>query len=80
MNAYINLKTGEYPRHVGDMALDPDGQYAPVEWVDPPAFDGTTQRCYEGKPVNENGTWRMTWILRQATQQEIEEANAPPLR
>lgn len=78
MTAYINLTTGEYPRHEGDIALDPTGQYALVEWVDPPTFDGATQRCYEGSPVNENGTWRMTWIVRQATQQEIEQANLPP--
>jgi hypothetical protein len=74
MTTYINPITGEYPRHDGDVAINPDGQYAAVEWVDRPAFDETTQRCYEGTPVNENGTWRMTWIVRDATQEEIDES------
>lgn len=77
MTAYIKLSTNEYPRHVGDIALDPEGQYALVEWTDPPEFDQVTQRCGEGPPVNDNGTWRMTWVVRQATQDEIDEANKP---
>jgi hypothetical protein len=77
MTAYIKLSTGEYPRHPGDIALDPKGVYAVVEWVDPPEIDPVTQRCYEGAPINDNGTWRMTWVVRQATQEEIDEASKP---
>jgi hypothetical protein len=75
MTAYIKLSTGEYPRHPGDIALDPHSEYAVVEWTDMLAHDPTTQRCYEGQPVNENGAWRMTWIVRDATSEEIEAAN-----
>jgi hypothetical protein len=74
MTAYIDILTGEYPRHDGDVALNPSGQYVAVEWVDPPIFNNDTQRCYEGDPINENGMWRMTWIVRDATQEEINES------
>jgi hypothetical protein len=77
MTSYIKISTGEYPRHPGDIALDPDSEYAVVGWVDKPSFDGKTQRCYEGPPVNEDGTWRMTWIVREATQEEIDAASKP---
>ena len=77
MTAYIKLSTGEYPRHAGDIALDPDGEYVVVEWTDMPAHDPAAQRCYEGSPLNEDGIWRMTWIVRDATQEEIDAANKP---
>ena len=77
MTAYIKLSTGEYPRHPGDIALDPDKDYVEVHWVDLPIFDMATQRCEEGFPVNENGIWRMTWVVRDATENEINAANGP---
>lgn len=77
MTAYINTTTNEYPRHAGDIALDPEGTYEPVAWVDQPDFDRATQRCYEGAPEKTKGGWRMTWIVRDATPEEIEAANKP---
>ena len=77
MTAYIKLSTNEYPRHDGDIALDPAGEYAVVQWTDMPEFDRATQRCGEGAPVNDGGVWRMTWVVRRATQEEIDEANKP---
>jgi hypothetical protein len=77
MTTYINILTGEYPRYPGDIALNPDSEYAVVEWVEPPSIDTATQRRYEGAPINDNGTWRMTWVARDATQEEIDAANKP---
>jgi hypothetical protein len=77
MTAYIKLSTNEYPRHDGDIALDPTGEYVAVQWVDAPAFDDATQRCGEGAPEQVDGQWRMTWIVRDATQEEIDMANKP---
>lgn len=77
MTAYIKLSTNEYPRHDGDIALDPTGEYAAVQWVDAPDFNRATQRCGEGLPEQVNGQWRMTWIVRDATPEEIEIANRP---
>jgi hypothetical protein len=77
MTSYIKLSTGEYPRHIGDIEIDSAGSadYAHVEWVDRPSFDRATQRCYEGLPVQENGTWYTTWVVRDATPDEIEAFN-----
>lgn len=86
MSAYIKLATFEYPRYEGDIRLEhpnilesqtgdtfpcPD-TYAPVSWVDQPVYDYTTQRCGEGQPELVDGAWRMTWITRPATQEEID--------
>ena len=82
MSAYIKLSTLAYPRHIGDIETDPAGtaDYAHVEWRDPPAFNETTERCHETSPVQENGVWRMVWVVRFLTQQEIDEINNPPSR
>ena len=79
MTAYIKLSTNGYPLHAGDIEIDPAGaaDYSPVQWVDQPPFDHTTQRCYEGAPVQENGEWKMTWVVRDATSEEIEQAKNP---
>ena len=84
MTAYIKLSTNEYPRHDGDIAIDPAGaaDYKNVQWTEPPVFDTTTQRCSEGSPVQEDGIWKMTWVVREASQEEIdraEEFRTPPL-
>jgi hypothetical protein len=71
MTTYINLTTGEYPRYPGDIELAPNNQFVAVEWVDPPPYSFPPQICYEGSPINENGVWRMTWIVRDATQEEL---------
>jgi hypothetical protein len=72
MTAYIKLETLEYPRHVGDIALDPDGTYVEVQWVDRPIFDKKMQYCYETTPVNVDGSWSMTWQVRDKTQEELD--------
>lgn len=76
MTAYIKLSTGEYPRHIGDIELDPAGMadYARVEWADPPSIDPATQRCAEGAPVLTENGWKMTWVTRDATPEELEYA------
>lgn len=77
MTAYIKLSTLEYPRHVGDIGIDPAGaaDYVSVQWVDQPSFDPQTQRCGEGAPVQIDGQWYMTWVVRDATPEEIARAN-----
>ena len=74
MSAYIKLSTLEYPRHAGDIALDPVGQagYALVAVTPRPDFDPGLERCIEGKPELVDGAWRTTWIVRAATQEEID--------
>jgi len=76
MTAYIKLETLEYPRHAGDIAIDPRGTYAEVQWVAPPEFDPKTQRCVETTPVNVDGSWNMAWLVRDKTQTEIDAEQA----
>ena len=76
---FINTKTLEYPRHPGDIELDPEGSYAEVMWVDPPEIDTTTYRFYELPPILENGVWTMAWGIREATPEEISSVNTPIL-
>lgn len=74
MSAYIKLSTLEYPRHIGDIEIDSDKNYAHVELVNTPEFDSKIQRCYEGEPIEVDGIWHMTWIVRDATEEEIQQS------
>jgi len=78
MTAYIKLSTNEYPRYAGDIETDQAGieDYAKVQWIDQPGFNKVTQRCIEGQPVQVDGQWQMTWTIRDATQQELDDAQA----
>jgi hypothetical protein len=77
MTAYIKLSTLGYPRHQGDIELDPDSEYAQVQCVDQPAYDSKTQISYAGKPIETDGVWYMTWLVRDLTQEEIDAMNNP---
>jgi hypothetical protein len=73
MSAYIKLSTLEYPRHIGDIEIDPAGMadYAHVEWVDPPAFDRETQRCTQLLPQRQGDQWFMAWEVTQIPEPEM---------
>lgn len=73
MTAYIKLSTGEFPRHIGDIELDPAGMsdYAPVKYVEAPEINRATQAVKMAKPVNEDGVWRMAWEIKTLTTDEI---------
>ena len=64
-DTYIKLSTLEYPRHIGDIQLDPAGMadYAPVEWVDRPTINPERERCFVGQPVQEGGVWKTHWVI-----------------
>lgn len=84
MSAYIKLSTLEYPRHEGDIRIehpeilaDQTGDSFPcpstyelVSWVNPPAITDM-QICYEGAPILIDGAWQITWIVRDATPEEL---------
>jgi len=85
MTIYIKLATGEYPRHQGDVRLEyPDmgepfvlpDTYARVQSTEPPEHNYDTQRAVETPPVQINGQWVMQWMVRDATQEEINLAAA----
>lgn len=67
----MKLSTKEFPLHEGDIALDPTSEYVLVEPTDSPEHDIKTHICTLGKPVNENDVWKMTWIVRERTEEEL---------
>lgn len=77
MSAYIKLSTLEYPRHIGDIEIDPIGMedFSIVQWVDRPEYNNLTQLCYEGIPEYVDNIWKITWVVRDATQEELDIIN-----
>lgn len=73
MTAYIKLSTMEFPRHDGDIAIDPVGphDFEPVAWTDRPTFDPDTQDCRGGTPEHVDGQWHMTWVVVDLTPEEM---------
>lgn len=73
MTTYIKLSTMEYPRHIGDIQIDPAGMadYALVEYVDPPAFDAYSQRRVQKMPQQKNGQWVMVWEVVPIPEHEM---------
>ena len=63
MSTYIKLSTLAYPRHIGDIQIDPAGasDYAPVEWVEAPQIDPKRERVFIAQPINKDGVWLTTW-------------------
>lgn len=65
MSAYIKLSTLEYPRHIGDIEIDPAGMadYAPVEWKDPPKINFKRERVRNIIPIQQDGRWVTNWEI-----------------
>jgi hypothetical protein len=86
MTTYIQIETKEYPQYEGDIRLQyPDipenltgdefpcpDTYAKVEWVDLPDHNRNSHFAYELPPVQENGVWKMQWVVRELTDEEKE--------
>jgi hypothetical protein len=72
MTTYIKLSTSEYPRHIGDIQIDPAGMsdYAEVQWVDKPTINVQRERAYIGAPIQSNGQWLTNWVVTQIPDSE----------
>jgi hypothetical protein len=65
---YLNTKTNEYPRHVGDLELlgwklgdSLPENWVEVEYTEPPAVE-EGQTCDQLAPTqDEDGIWRIHW-------------------
>lgn len=70
--AYLNTRTGEYPRFAGDVQLSPNDSWAVVEPLTPPVAQDR-QIVYEGKPeLMPSGVYRQTWVVEEFTEEEWE--------
>ena len=60
MSLYINARTNEYPRYVGDIALDPGEPWSPVvETPEPERVEG--HLWVEDAPAQIDGVWHRVW-------------------
>jgi len=59
-----------FPKRPSDAVLASWGVY-PVANVDSPAFSYATQNLTEGDPVLVDGQWRQTWVVTDATPEEV---------
>lgn len=83
MSTYINTKTGEYPRHIGDLYLIgyKDGDNLPEGWhlvipSEKPNFEGY-KKVVEVKPKLINKIWTQQWEVIDMTEDEIIMNNTP---
>jgi len=80
MPTFINQTTGEYPRYPGDVALEPDADWAEVVEVAPPdPATASEGNCWiPDEPTQIDGVWHQAWkqipIPVDPRQQEIQKA------
>lgn len=80
MTLYLNTKTGEYPRHIGDVELDPQAPWAVVTETTPPEAPSPFHIVYEGTPSLEDGVYVQTWEIRELSEAEVETIRVERLR
>lgn len=71
MSLFINTDTMEYPRYEGDIAIEPNANWAEVERTTMPEY-AVNQVLYELTPLLVNGIWTQQWAVRDLTPEEIE--------
>lgn len=71
MSIFINLDTLEYPRYEGDIAVEPNANWAEVQTTAIPEY-AVSQAPYELTPTLINGVWTQQWAVRDLTAEEIE--------
>jgi hypothetical protein len=71
MSLFINTDTMEYPRYEGDIANEPNANWAEVERTTMPEY-AVGQAPYELTPILVNNIWTQQWAVRDLTSEEIE--------
>ena len=65
MTLYINQDTNEYPRHPGDVELNPTANWAEVTRTEPVGQPAAGKVWVEDAPQKISGVWKQQW--KQAT-------------
>lgn len=79
MTTYINLKTGQYPFHVGDLSLlgfdknNLNDEWAEILQDDYPLLN-KDEIAELNDPIELEGSWHRSWTIRKMTENEIEAA------
>ena len=80
MSDYLNINTGEFPLHEGDIQLIHTGwtadqplpsTFVKVEWQDQPEL-GKNQTALVSPPVEVDGVWTRQWTIYNLTEEEIQ--------
>jgi hypothetical protein len=71
MSLFINTDTMEYPRYEGDIAVEPNANWAEVQTTTMPEY-AVGQAPYELTPTLIDGVWIQQWAVRDLTAKEIE--------
>lgn len=64
-----------FPSAITDSILFEYGVY-PLTATNPPSYDRLTQNLLEGIPVQINDEWVQTWVVQEASYEEIEQRKA----
>ena len=64
-----------FPKRPSDELLASWNAY-PVANVDSPTFDHATQNLTEGQPALVDGQWQQTWVITDATPEEVSQRAA----
>jgi len=75
MSLFINTDTMEYPRYEGDIASEPNANWAEVERTTIPEY-AVGQAPYELTPILVDNTWTQQWAVRDLTPEEIENSRS----
>ena len=75
MSLFINTDTMEYPRYEGDIASEPNANWAEVERTTIPEY-AVGQAPYELTPILVDNTWTQQWAVRDLTSEEIENSRS----
>ena len=68
---FINTDTFEYPRHAGDIELNPTANWEPVIQTPAPDIE-KGWLAEELPPIQINNIWTAQWTTRVMTQEELE--------
>jgi hypothetical protein len=77
---YLNINTGEFPLHEGDIQLaHPNwtadqplpSTFVEVKWQDPPAL-GENQTALVAPPIEVDGVWTRQWTIHDLTEEELQ--------
>jgi hypothetical protein len=81
MADYLNLDTGEFPLHEGDIQLaHPEwtvdqplpSTFAKVKWQDQPKL-GKNQVAFVSSPIEVDGVWTRQWTIHDLTEEELQD-------
>jgi hypothetical protein len=80
MSDYLNINTGQFPLHEGDIQLahpnwtvdqELPSTFVKVEWQDQPAL-GENQTALVAPPIEVNGVWTRQWTIHDLTEEELQ--------